>query len=133
MYLICSSYADQCDHNVVLGICKNMRELTEIVWNFSRFILHTTGNTYEENNDLINIYKINEDDYKTLDKLYRKYEVPLSEYMEKSVYCKNYKVNNFGVCFWYGVFDSEEKKDILFLKSDCKLIIDIIKRSQVIE
>ncbi len=133
MYLICSSYEDQCVHDAVLGICKDMKELTEIVWNFSRFILHTTGDTYEENNHMIYIYQITDDDYKILDKLYDKYDVQLSEYMEKSVYCKNYKVNNFNVYFWYGVFNSEEKQDILFSTNDCKLIRDIIKRSQVVE
>lgn len=133
MYLVCSSYADQCIHNVVLGICKNLTEITEIVWNFSRFILYTKNETYEENNDLIVIHKITEEDYKTLDKLYNKYDEKLTEYMEKSDYCKNYKVDILSVYFWYGVFDSEEKKDILFSKSDCKLIKSIIKRSEIVE
>ena len=133
MYLVCSSYAAHCVHEVVLGICENMQEITEIVWNFSRFILHTTGETYEENNNLIEIYKITEEDYKTLDKLYQKYEEQLLEYMEKSVYTKNYEVDILNAYFWYGVFDSEEKKDIVFSNSDCELIKNIIKKSHEIK
>ena len=32
------------------------------------------------------------------------------------------------VYFWYGVYDSEETKDILFIDDDCKIIKKIIER-----
>ena len=40
-----------------------MNEVIEIIWNFSRFILHTTGNTYKKNHDIIKISKITKDQY----------------------------------------------------------------------
>ena len=36
------------------------------------------------------------------------------------------------VIFWYGVYASEEEKDILFSKEDCKIIKDIVKNTSLI-
>ena len=83
MYLVHTDLDAHCVHDVIVGICENMNEVIEIIWNFSRFVLHTTGNTYEENHDIIKISKITKDQYNILDILYNKYEDKLLEYMER--------------------------------------------------
>lgn len=39
MYIVYTEYAAQCVHDVVLGICEDMNEVIEIIWNYSRLIL----------------------------------------------------------------------------------------------
>lgn len=129
MYLIHTELDAHCVHNVILGICENMNEVIEIIWNFSRFVLHTTGNTYEENHDIIKISKITKEQYNMLDVLYKKYEDKLLEYIEKF---EEWNDESCNVIFWYGVYDSEEEKDILFSKEDCKIIEDIVKNTSLI-
>lgn len=110
-----------------------MNEVIEIIWNFSRFILHTTGNTYEENHDIIKISKITKEQYNIFNNLYEKYEDKfedkLLEYME---IFEEWKDESYNAIFWYGVYDSEEEKDILFSKEDCKIIENIIKNTSLI-
>ena len=87
-----------------------MNQVIEIIWNFSRFVFHTTGYTYEENGDLIQISKITKEQYDILENLYKKYEDELLEYMER--FEKEWKDESCYVFFWYGVYNSEEKKDV---------------------
>jgi len=115
---------------VILGICENMYEVIEIIWNFSRFDLQTTGNTYEENHDIIKISKITEEHYTIFNDLYDKYEYKLFDYMERF---KDWNDEYFNAVFWYGVYNSEEKKDILFSKEDCKIIENIIETLDILE
>ena len=42
MYLVHTDLDAHCVHDVIVGICENMNEVIEIIWNFSRFVLHTT-------------------------------------------------------------------------------------------
>jgi len=106
-----------------------MNEVIEIIWNFSRFVLHTTEKTYEENHDIIKISKITKDQYNIFSNLYKIYEDKLLEYMERF---EEWKDESCNTIFWYGIYDSEEKKDILFSKKDCKIIKDIIKNTLLI-
>ena len=129
MYIVYTEYAAHCVHDVVLGICENMNEVIEIIWNFSRFILHTTGNTYEKNHDIIKISKITLEQYNILTELYKKYKDKLLEYMERF---REWKDESCNVIFWYGVYASEEEKDILFSKEDCKILEDIVKNTSLI-
>jgi hypothetical protein len=122
MYLVYTELDSQCIHNVILGICENMNEVIEIIWNFSRFVLHTTEKTYEENHNIIKISKITKDQYNIFSNLYKIYEDKLLEYMERFKEWKNESCNTI---FWYGVYDSEKKKD-------CKIIKDIIKNTSLI-
>ena len=108
-----------------------MNEVIEIIWNFSRFTLHVDGNTYEENCNLIKIAKITDYNYKILKLLYSKYEDKLQEYLENPRF-DGWKDESCNVYFWYGVYDSEEEKDILFSKEDCKIIEDIVKNTLLI-
>ena len=132
MYLIYTECVATCVHDVVLGICENMNEVIEIIWNFSRFTLHVDGNTYEENGNLIKIAKISENNYKILEKLYSKYEDKLQEYLENSRF-DGWKDESCNVSFWYGVYDSEETKDILFINEDCEIIKNIVKESTLLD
>ena len=79
MFIIYTEYPAHCIYNVILGICKNMNEVAEIIWNFSRLILKKTGNTFEENGDIVKIAKISKDDFSILERIYKKYEDELDE------------------------------------------------------
>lgn len=91
-----------------------------------------TGETYEENNNLIRIAEITKKDYNVLENLYYKYEEELDEYKEKPMFCK-WKPEVLNTYFWYGVFDTENKEDILFSKEDCEIIKNIIHKSTLLE
>lgn len=131
MYLIYTECVATCVHDVVLGICENMNEVIEIIWNFSRFTLHVDGKTYEENCNLIKIAKITDNNYKILENLYSKYEEKLQEYLENPRF-DGWKDESCNVYFWYGVYDSEETKDILFINEDCEIIKNIVKESTLL-
>jgi hypothetical protein len=132
MYIVYTEYAAHCCHDVVLGICENINEVIEIIWTFSRFVLTVYNNTFEENNELIKIAKITQEDYTVLDTLYKKYEDKLLEYISNPRF-NEWENESLNINFWYGVFDSEEKKDILFKKKDCNIIKNIIKNSILLE
>ena len=69
MYLVYTEYDAHCKHDVILGICENINQVIEIIWNYSRFILYTTQNTYEENHNIIKISKIKKEHYEILNNL----------------------------------------------------------------
>ena len=73
--------------------------------------------------------KITKDQYNIFNDLYKKYEDKLLEYMERF---EEWNDESCNVIFWYGVYDSEEEKDILFSKEDCKIIEDIVKKTSLI-
>ena len=132
MYLVYTEYVAHCVHDVVLGICENINEVIEIIWNYSRMVLKMTDETFEENGNIINIAIITKEDYNVLDNLYKKYEEDLDEYKEKSMFC-GWKPEILNTYFWYGVFDSEEKEYILFSEKDCEIIKNIIQKSTLLE
>tara|TARA_Y100000385_G_C13107852_1_gene649523 strand:- start:5540 stop:5932 length:393 start_codon:yes stop_codon:yes gene_type:complete len=130
MYLVHTENIGNYIHNVIIGICLNINEVTEIIWNYSRFIFHTTGESFKANNELIKISKISPDQYNILNNIYKKYEDEILDIMEVF---KNWKDESCNVYFWYGIYDSEYEKDILFSYEDCKLITNIIKNTQLIK
>ena len=117
MYLVHTELDAHCVHNVILGICENMNEVIEIIWNFSRFILHTTGNTYEENHDIIKISKITKDQYNIFNDLYKKYEDKLLEYMERF---EEWKDESFKFIFGMVYMIRRKKKIFYFQKKIVK-------------
>ena len=129
MYIVYTEYPAHCIYDVILGVCKNMNEVTEIIWNFSRLVLKKTGYTFEENNDIINIAKITTDDYSILQQIYKKYEDELEELKYSSEF-NGWEPEEFNVSLWYGVFmDSETPEKIIFSKEDCNIIKKIVKKS----
>ena len=129
MFIIYTEYPAHCIYNVILGVCKNMNEVAEIIWNFSRLILKKTGNTFEENGDIVKIAKISKDDYSILERIYKKYEDELDE-LKYSEDLNGWEPEVFNVYFWYGVFmDSETPEKIIFSSEDCNIIRKIIKNS----
>jgi hypothetical protein len=129
MYIVYTEYPAHCIYNVILGSCKDMNEVIEIIWNFSRLVLKKTGHTFEENGDIIKIAKITTDDYNILQQIYNKYEDKLEE-IKYSEEFNGWEPEVLNVNFWYGVFmDSEEPEKIIFTKSDCNIIRKIIKES----
>ena len=38
MFIVYTEYPAQCIYNVILDICMNINEVTEIIWNFSRLV-----------------------------------------------------------------------------------------------
>ena len=129
MYIVYTEYPAHCIYHVILGSCKNMNEVIEIIWNFSRLVLKKTGYTFEENNDIIKIAKITKDDYNILEQIYEKYENELEE-LKYSKEFNGWKPEELNVNFWYGVFmDSETPEKIIFSKNDCNIIRKIIKKS----
>ena len=129
MYIIYTEYEGQCVYNIILGICKDINEVIEIIWNFSRLILKKTGNTFEENGDIVKIAKISKDDFSILERIYKKYEDELDE-LKYSEDLNGWEPEVFNVYFWYGVFmDSETPEKIIFSSEDCNIIRKIIKES----
>lgn len=129
MYLVHTSNIGDYIHDVIIGICKNMNEVTEIIWNYSRFIFQATGDSYKSNNELIKISKISLAQYNILNEFYKKYEDEILDTMEVF---ENWKDESFNVYFWYGIYNSEYQKDILFSKEDSIIIANIIKNSRLI-
>ena len=129
MYLVHTSNLGDYIHNVIIGICFNMNQVTEIIWNYSRFIFSATGDSFKSNNELIKISKISLGQYNILNEFYKKYEDDILDIMEVF---ENWKDESFNVYFWYGIYDSEYQKDILFSKEDSIIIANIIKNSLLI-
>jgi hypothetical protein len=136
MYIVYTEYPAHCIYNVILGVCKNMNEVIEIIWNFSRLILKKTGHTFEENRvgqGIIKIGRISTDDYSILEQMYNKYEEELDELIYSEEF-NGWKPEVLNVYFWYGVFmDSEEPEKIIFSKDDCNIIKKIIKNSKSLD
>jgi hypothetical protein len=129
MNIVYTEYPAHCIYNVILGVCKDMNEVIEIIWNYSRLVLKKTGYTFEENGDIIKIARITIDDYSILQQIYNKYEDKLDE-LKCSEEFNGWKPEVLNVYFWYGVFmDSETPEKIIFSKSDCNIIRKIIKNS----
>ena len=134
MYIVWTECVTGCCYNVVLGICTNMFEVTEIIWNYSRFILQKNGYTFEENVDLIQIAKISKEDYHILQKIYHKYEYQLDE-LKSSDFFNGWEPEEFMVNFWYGVFMDVEKEhpNPVFSKEDCGIIKKIIRNGRFLD
>ena len=129
MYIVYTEYPAHCIYDVILGACKNMNEVIEIIWNFSRLVLKKTGHTFEENGDIIKIARITTDDYNVLQQIYKKYENELDELIYSKEF-NGWEPEILNVYFWYGVFmDSEEPEKIIFSKDDCNIIKTIIDKS----
>ena len=129
MFIVYTEYPAHCIYNVILGICMNINEVTEIIWNFSRLVLKKNGYTFEENDDIIKIGKITKDDFYILQKMYKKYENELEEFKNSPEF-NGWISEEFNANFWYGIFmDSELPDKIIFSKKDCNIIKKIIKKS----
>lgn len=133
MYLVYTEYTAHCVNNVILGVCENMREVTGVIWTFSRFYLKIYDQTFEECNDLIYIAKISEDFYDILKKLEKKYNDKYDSYIEHYFPKWINDPDEMVTEFWYGTFKYEEEKGILFSKEDCELIEKIIEESETLE
>jgi hypothetical protein len=134
MYLVYTEYAAHCVHDVIIGVCENMKEVIESVWTFSRFILRIEEITFEESNHLIYIAKITKENYDILKEFEKKYEEDFVKYMDKPYFREwSKQPDDINVTFWYGVFRGEEKSDVLFSEEDCKIIENIIGGSELLE
>jgi hypothetical protein len=129
MYIVYTEHLAHCVHDVIIGICKNMNEVIETIWTFSRFRLHILNEEFCENMHIIKIKRIVEQDFNILESLYKKYIFDIEEYVEHNPLFKGYFLDSFDFYYLYGVYDTEDDCDIIFSKDDCKIIKNIIDKS----
>lgn len=132
-YIIYTSLNEvDCICDVIIGIAKNISEVTELIWNYSSMQKELYNNSFKDCiNEPIIIAKISLTNYATLMRIYKNNIVKLEQRFNELTFGK-WKYDGYSALFWYGVFNYEINDEIIFTSKEQETINNIISESNIL-